>query len=59
MIVAEVVHVWTAAELIERDERGRLLPISPAKLASVARLGGISYSTTAGHFDLARPQDPR
>jgi flavin reductase (DIM6/NTAB) family NADH-FMN oxidoreductase RutF len=59
MVVAEVVHVWTAADLIERDERGRLLPISPAKLASVARLGGISYSTTAGHFDLARPQDPR
>jgi flavin reductase (DIM6/NTAB) family NADH-FMN oxidoreductase RutF len=59
MVVAEVVHVWTAAGLIERDGRGRLLQIAPAKLASVARLGGIGYTTTAGHFDLARPQDPR
>jgi flavin reductase (DIM6/NTAB) family NADH-FMN oxidoreductase RutF len=59
MVVAEVVHVWTAADLLERDERGRLLPITPAKLASVARLGGIGYTTTAGHFVLARPQDPR
>jgi hypothetical protein len=53
------VHVWVAAGLLGRDERGRLLPIDPAKLASVARLGGIAYTTTAGHFDLARPRDPR
>lgn len=59
LVVAEVVHVWAAAGLIERDERGRLLPIDPGKLAAVARLGGIAYSTTAGHFDLARPRDPR
>lgn len=59
MVVAEVVHVWAAAGLLERDERGRLLPIEPAKLASVGRLGGIGYTTTAGHFDLARPRDPR
>jgi flavin reductase (DIM6/NTAB) family NADH-FMN oxidoreductase RutF len=59
MIVAEVVHVWAAAGLIERDERGRLLPIEATKLASVARLGGIAYTTTAGHFDLARPPEPR
>lgn len=59
MVVAEVVHVWAAAGLIERDERGRLLPIEAAKLASVARLGGIEYTTSAGHFDLARPRDPR
>jgi hypothetical protein len=45
--------------LIERDERGRLRPIEPAKLASVGRLGGIAYTTTAGTFDLARPLDPR
>jgi hypothetical protein len=59
MVVAEVVHVWAAAGLIERDERGRLLPLEATKLASVARLGGIAYTTTAGHFDLARPQEPR
>jgi flavin reductase (DIM6/NTAB) family NADH-FMN oxidoreductase RutF len=59
LVVAEVVHVWLAAGLVQRDERGRLLPIDPAKLASVARLGGIAYTTTAGHFDLARPRDPR
>lgn len=59
MVVAEVVHVWAAEGLIERDERGRLLPIEAAKLAAVARLGGIEYSTTAGHFVLARPRDPR
>jgi flavin reductase (DIM6/NTAB) family NADH-FMN oxidoreductase RutF len=59
LVVAEVVHVWVAAELLERDERGRLLPIDPRKLAAVGRIGGIGYTTTAGHFDLARPRDPR
>jgi flavin reductase (DIM6/NTAB) family NADH-FMN oxidoreductase RutF len=59
LVVAEVVHVWVAAGLLERDERGRLLPIEAAKLAAVGRLGGIGYTTTAGHFDLARPRDPR
>ena len=59
MIVAEVVHVWVVADLLQRDGRGRVLPIEPAKLAAVGRLGGIGYTTTVGHFDLARPRDPR
>jgi flavin reductase (DIM6/NTAB) family NADH-FMN oxidoreductase RutF len=59
LVVAEVVHVWLAAGLVQRDERGRLLPIEPGKLAAVARLGGTEYSNTVGHFELARPHDPR
>jgi flavin reductase (DIM6/NTAB) family NADH-FMN oxidoreductase RutF len=59
LVVAEVVHVWMAAGLLQRDERGRLLPIEPGKLAAVGRLGGIGYTTTAGQFDLARPRDPK
>lgn len=59
LVVAEVVHVWVAAGLLQRDERGRLKPIEPGKLAAVGRLGGIDYTTTAGQFELARPRDPR
>jgi flavin reductase (DIM6/NTAB) family NADH-FMN oxidoreductase RutF len=59
LVVAEVVHVWVAEGLLQRDERGRVLPIEPGKLAAVARLGGIAYSNTAGHFELARPHDPQ
>ncbi len=59
LIVAEVVHVWVVADLLQRDGRGRVLPIEPAKLAAVGRLGGMGYTTTVGHFDLARPRDPR
>ena len=59
LVVAEVVHVWLAAGLLQRDGRGRLSPIEPAKLAAIGRLGGIGYTTTAGQFDLARPRDPK
>lgn len=59
LVVAEVVHAWLAAGLLQRDERGRVLAIEPAKLAAVGRLGGIGYTTTAGQFDLARPRDPK
>jgi flavin reductase (DIM6/NTAB) family NADH-FMN oxidoreductase RutF len=59
LVVAEVVHVWVGEGLLQRDERGRLLPIEPGKLAAVSRLGGIAYANTAGHFELARPDDSR
>jgi flavin reductase (DIM6/NTAB) family NADH-FMN oxidoreductase RutF len=59
LVIAEVVHVWLAADLLQRDERGHLLPIDPSKLAAVGRLGGIGYTTTAGHFELAQPGVPK
>lgn len=55
LVVLEVVHAWLAADLLERDERGRLRPIAPAALAAVGRLGGNAYTTTAGAFELERP----
>jgi flavin reductase (DIM6/NTAB) family NADH-FMN oxidoreductase RutF len=59
LVVAEVVHVWAREGLLERDERGHLLPTDPAKLHAVGRLGGIGYTTTAGHFELVRPAAPK
>jgi flavin reductase (DIM6/NTAB) family NADH-FMN oxidoreductase RutF len=58
LVVAEVVHVWVAEGLLQRDGRGNLLAIEPDALQAVARLGGIAYSTTAGHFELPRPVVP-
>ncbi|MEM9460832.1 MAG: flavin reductase family protein [Myxococcota bacterium] len=55
LVVAEVVVFWLAAGLTQRDERGRRRPIDPAALASVGRLGGMSYARTADTFTLARP----
>lgn len=55
LIIARVVHLWVAEGLLERDERGQIRPIEPAALAAVGRLGGTSYTTTAGHFRLDRP----
>jgi flavin reductase (DIM6/NTAB) family NADH-FMN oxidoreductase RutF len=59
LVVAEVVHVWLAEDLLQRDERGHLLAIEPAKLGAVGRLGGIGYTTTAGQFELPRPATPK
>ncbi|WP_181233102.1 flavin reductase family protein [Enhygromyxa salina] len=59
LVIAEVVHVWLATHLAQRDERGHLLPIDPASLAGVGRLGGTGYTTTAGQFELARPVAPK
>lgn len=59
LVVAEVVHVWLAEGLLQRDGRGRMVPIDPAELAAVGRLGGIGYARTTDRFDLPRPQDPR
>ncbi|WP_146658499.1 flavin reductase family protein [Enhygromyxa salina] len=58
LVVAEVVHVWLADDLVQRDERGHLLPIDAGRLGAVGRLGGSSYTTTAGRFELARPGAP-
>ena len=55
LVIAEVVHAWVAEGLLERDERGHLRSIEPRDLAAVGRLGGTSYTTTAGHFRLDRP----
>lgn len=55
LVIARVVHVWLAAGLAKRDERGRLLPIDPDALEAVGRLGGIAYAGTRGHFELPRP----
>jgi len=58
LVIAEVVHFRVAQGLVKRDVRGRLLPIDPAHLAAVGRLGGIAYTTTDEPFELARPQAP-
>ncbi len=55
LILAEVEVFWVAEGLIQRDERGRLQPMDPAALASVGRLGGMSYARTRDTFDLVRP----
>ena len=55
LVVAEVVHFWVADGLLQRDERGNLLPIDPAALQSVGRLGGIAYGGTGETFTLPRP----
>lgn len=58
LVIAKVVHFWVAEGLLQRDGRGHLLPIDPAALQAVGRLGGIAYSTTTGHFELPRPTAP-
>lgn len=58
LVLAEVVHFAVAADLVTRDARGRLLPIDPARLAAVGRLGGIAYTRTTDRVSLARPDLP-
>lgn len=55
LVIAEVIHFWAREGLIQRDERGHVLPIDPAVLDAIGRLGGESYATTRDHFDLHRP----
>lgn len=57
-VFAEVVHFHVREDLIERDERGHLRPMDPARLASVGRLGGIAYTGPDGVFELPRPPRP-
>jgi flavin reductase (DIM6/NTAB) family NADH-FMN oxidoreductase RutF len=54
LVVAEVVHFAVASDLLVRDARGRLLPIDPARLAAVGRLGGIAYTRTTDRVSLLR-----
>ncbi len=59
LVIAEVVHFWVAAGLIERDGRDRLSPIDPAALGAVGRLGGDSYVDASEAFTLDRdPEIP-
>lgn len=55
LVVAEVVCFSIAPEMLHRNERGHLLPIAPAQLASVGRMGGIAYTHTTEPFELVRP----
>lgn len=59
LVLAEVLVFWIAEGLLQRDERGRLVPIDPAALAAVGRLGGMSYARTRDTFDLPRPRTRR
>lgn len=56
IVVGEVVAFTVAQGLLSRDESGHLLPMDPAALASVGRLGGIAYTRTEGVFELPRPK---
>ena len=58
LVIAEVVHFAVASDLLQKDPRGRLLPIDPAALAAVGRLGGIAYTRTTDRFELVRPETP-
>ena len=58
LVIAEVVHFAVEADLLVRDARGRLLPIDPARLAAVGRLGGIAYTRTTDRVSLPRPKPP-
>lgn len=55
LVLGEVVAYHLAPGLLRRDARGRLLPMDPARLDAVGRLGGIAYTDTSGRFELARP----
>ncbi|MCH9684384.1 MAG: flavin reductase family protein [Deltaproteobacteria bacterium] len=55
LVLAQVQVFWVTSGLAQRDGRGRLRPIDPAALASVGRLGGMSYARTADTFDMVRP----
>lgn len=56
LVVAQVVHFWVREGLIQRDGRGHLLPLDPAALDGVGRIGGDGYATTRDHFELPRPR---
>lgn len=58
LVIAEVLHFAVATELVRRDARGHLLPIDPAALQAIGRLGGIAYTDTTNCFELARPEAP-
>ncbi|MCR9161855.1 MAG: flavin reductase family protein [Nannocystaceae bacterium] len=59
IVIGEVVAFTVAEGLVRRDESGHFLPMDPAELQSVGRLGGIAYTRTAdASFELVRPKPP-
>jgi flavin reductase (DIM6/NTAB) family NADH-FMN oxidoreductase RutF len=56
LVVAEILVFSVAKGLMHKDEAGHLLPIDPAQLAAVGRLGGMSYTKTRQTFDMTRPK---
>lgn len=56
LVLGEVILFSVARGLLRRDERGHLLPMDPARLAAVGRLGGIAYTRTRESFEMARPK---
>jgi flavin reductase (DIM6/NTAB) family NADH-FMN oxidoreductase RutF len=58
LVIAEILHIWAVEGLLQRDERGHLLPIDPDALQAVGRLGGVAYTRTSEHFELPRPSAP-
>ena len=56
LVVGEVLCFTVAEGHVVRDERGHLLPIDPARLAAVGRLGGIAYTKTTDAFEMKRPK---
>jgi flavin reductase (DIM6/NTAB) family NADH-FMN oxidoreductase RutF len=55
LVVGRIVCFSLAKGLLRRNEAGHLLPIDPAQLAAVGRLGGIAYTRTRETFRLPRP----
>ncbi len=58
LVIAEVVHFALADGLMRRDKRGRLAAIDPAKLRSLGRLGGITYTASDSCREIPRPSAP-
>lgn len=58
LVIAEVQCFWVAPGLLRRDDRGHLRSIPAAALASVGRLGGMSYARTTDVVELTRPKTP-
>jgi flavin reductase (DIM6/NTAB) family NADH-FMN oxidoreductase RutF len=57
LLLARVLCFHVAAPLVSRDERGRVrLPLDPAQLSAVGRLGGIAYARTRERIELPRPK---
>lgn len=58
LVIARVERFYLKPGLVKRNHKGHLLPLDPGALKAVGRLGGLSYTTTQGHFDLPRPAKP-
>lgn len=59
LVIAEIRHVVVRKGLLTRDARGRLLPMDPARLDPVGRMGGIAYTDATGRFELPRPEETK